>query len=567
LEPGAEPLDVERYLKDAYQGEVVGEAFFALFAEREREERAEARWRVLERLERHVKERLRAELERRGLDGTEEPGKVEEGRKAALRLGALPPERSMRLLRDAVAAFVEGFRRACDAAPADLGETARFVLAHEEVLLAFAERHLAGDPSGACEPVLAFLEGTGEREAAPLPDGIRLTPLDPAFREDPHPILHELRRRAPVHRDRAFRRIVLTRHDDVQAVLRDLSFLVDERKFPEEDYLGRPRQGAREPSMLGLDDPEHKRLRSLVSRAFTPRAIEKWRPLVREVARELLDAVERDPADPFDLIQALAAPLPAIAIARLLGVDPAQQAQFKAWSEASVEAGFNPFASEQQRVAADRARAALDACFEAEIARRRAQPSDDLIGKLVAAEEEGDQLTTREIVTMCDLLLVAGNVTTSDLIGNGMRALLEHPAQLERLRARPELLPRAIEEMLRYDPPVVQSGRIAPRELEIGGVSIRRGESITTVLAAANRDPAIYPDPDRFDIEREDTHHQAFGGGAHLCLGAHLARLEAEEAIAALVARFPRLRRADRPFAYKQVPGFRGLAQYWVHRA
>jgi cytochrome P450 len=168
---------------------------------------------------------------------------------------------------------------------------------------------------------------------------------------------------------------------------------------------------------------------------------------------------------------------------------------------------------------------------------------------------------------MCNLLLVAGNVTTSDLIGNGMRALLDHPEQLALLRARPELLPNAIEEMLRYDPPVTQSGRFAPRDFEIGGVPVRKGESLTTVLAAANRDPDVYPDPDHFDIERADTHHQAFGGGAHLCLGAHLARLEAQEAIGALITRFPRLRPADRAFHYKRVPGFRGLAEYWITRS
>ncbi len=559
-------FEIERYLTDAYHGEVVGEAFFGLLAERERDPERSARWRLLERLERHVKGRLQSELELRGFAAAEDPARLEEGRKFALGFAALPPETAMRGLHRAVVDFVAGFRAACAGAPEPAREITSFVLAHEEALLWFTERETAGDRASSGEAVERFLASGGAAEEPPLPDGLRLTPLDEAFRLDPHPILHELRRRAPVHRDREFGRIVLTRHDDVQAVLRDLSFWVDTRKARDQDYLRRFQQEEREPSMLGLDDPEHRRLRSLVSRAFTPRAIESWRPLVREVARELLDTVERQTGDPFDLIASLAAPLPAIAIARLLGVDPARQADFKAWSESVVEAGFNPFASPEQKQAADRAGAALDACFLAEIERRRAHPADDLIGKMVAAEEEGDQLTSREIVTMCNLLLVAGNVTTSDLIGNGVRALLEHPEQLELLRARPELLPHAVEEMLRYDPPVVSSGRIAPRDVEIGGVPILQGESITTVLAAANRDPAVYPDPDRFDVAREDPHHQAFGGGAHLCLGAHLARLETEEAIGALVARFPGLRRSRRPFAFKRVPGFRGLAEYWVER-
>ena len=261
-----------------------------------------------------------------------------------------------------------------------------------------------------------------------------------------------------------------------------------------------------------------------------------------------------------------ASTLPAIAIARILGVDVAEQAKFKAWSVASSEAFFNPFADDQVRAAGAEAAAALDALFRQEIEQRRRDPSDDLIGKLVAAESEGDRLSETELVTMCQLLLVAGNVTTTDLIGNGMRNLLEHPAEHERLRAQPGLLANAVEEMLRFEGPVQQTGRIAPRDVEIEGVPVAQGESITLILAAANRDPAIYPEPDRFDITRADTHHHSFGGGAHLCLGAHLARAEAQAAVGALVARYPKLRPADRPVQWKMTPGFRGLAEYWVRR-
>jgi pimeloyl-[acyl-carrier protein] synthase len=147
-----------------------------------------------------------------------------------------------------------------------------------------------------------------------------------------------------------------------------------------------------------------------------------------------------------------------------------------------------------------------------------------------------------------------------------MRALLSHPDQQAKLREKPELIENTVEEMLRFDPPVTSTGRIAPRDIEIDGIPIRKGESMTLLLAAANRDPSVYPDPDRFDIEREDTHHQSFGGGSHLCLGSHLARIEAQEAIGALVARFGTLRIADRPLVYKQTPGFRGLSEFWVRR-
>jgi cytochrome P450 len=168
---------------------------------------------------------------------------------------------------------------------------------------------------------------------------------------------------------------------------------------------------------------------------------------------------------------------------------------------------------------------------------------------------------------MCGLLLVAGNVTTTDLIGNGTRTLLQHPEQLAKLRANPDLLTNSIEEMLRFDPPVLSSGRITGKDMEIAGCPVHAGESMTAHLVAANRDPAANPEPDRFDVERRDIRYLSFGGGAHLCLGMHLARVEAQVAIGALIARYPDLREAGRPEVWKQTPGFRGLAEYWVARA
>ena len=399
--------------------------------------------------------------------------------------------------------------------------------------------------------------------AGALPEGIALTPIDPVFREDPYPILHELRRRAPIHRDTQLNRWVLTRHDDVEHVLRHKEFLVDPRKARPDAYhrLFEAGDTREEPSMLFLDDPEHRRLRKLVSWAFTPRAVAEMRPRVRELAGRLLHRVEEPE---FDVMAALAEPLPAIAIAIMLGVDEADQERFKAWSMASSASFFNPFGSEEERATGDAAYESLVSFFLEEIASRRARPKDDLIGRLCEAEVDGDRLRDGEIVAMCNLLLVAGNVTTTDLIGNGVKALMQHPGELAKLRAQPELLENAVEEMLRYDSPVVNSARIAPYDFEQGGTKIGKGESITTVLGAANRDPAVYPEPDRFDVAREDVHHQAFGGGHHICLGAHLARLEAQEAIGALLERFPKLEPASRPHVYRQVPSFRGLEQYWL---
>lgn len=389
-------------------------------------------------------------------------------------------------------------------------------------------------------------------------------PIDPVFREDPHPVLHELRERCPVHRDREFNRVVLSRFADVEAVVRSREYWADPRKALPDDPVRRFVADGVEPSMLFLDDPDHQRLRNLVSRAFTPRQAEQWRPLVREVARELLDRLDPGGADGFDLIEALAGPLPAIAIARILGVDPAEQAQFKQWSEAATTSFFDPFAGEDAQRAGEEAAAALDACLRSEIARRREKPADDLIGQLVAAEEGGDRLTEDELVTMCNLLLIAGNVTTTDLIGNGTRALLEHPEQLAALRADPTRIGNAVEEMLRFDPPVTVTGRVVPTDTRIDGVDVDARESVTVLLSAANRDPAVNPDPDRFDITRSDIRLLSFGGGAHLCLGAHLARVEAQEAIGALVARFGHLRAAETPAEWKSVPGFRGLARFRV---
>jgi cytochrome P450 len=399
-----------------------------------------------------------------------------------------------------------------------------------------------------------------------LPSGIELTPLDPAFREDPYPILHELRRRAPVHHDEKLHRWVVTRHDDVATILRDRKFLVDPRKSKPDAFHRMFDSEAydEEPSMLFLDDPEHGRLRKLVSGAFTPRSVEKLRPRVRQLAHDLLDEMSESE---FDVMAALAAPLPAIAIAILLGVDEADQQQFKAWSEVSNEAFFNPFASAEERAPGLAASEALTRFFGDEIADRRARPRDDLIGRLCQVEEAGDRLREGEIISMCNLLLIAGNVTTTDLIGNGVKALMGHPDQLAALRSNPDQLPNAVEEMLRYDSPVVNSARIAPFDFELGGVPIEKGDSITTVLGAANRDPDVYPEPDRFDVARSDTHHQSFGGGTHICLGAHLARLEAREAISALLERFPRLEPAARPHVYRQVPSFRGLKEYWLRAA
>lgn len=396
----------------------------------------------------------------------------------------------------------------------------------------------------------------------PLPSGIRLTPYDPAFQADPHAALDRLRTEAPALHDEAFGRWFLTRHADVRAVLRDREMWSDPRKADPDSFVRRfaaPEDG--EPSMLFMDDPEHKRLRGLVNKAFTPKAVEAMRPRVRAIAEALLDAVD---GTEFDLIEAFAAPLPVIVIAEMLGIDGADHARFKSWSDDSVSAFFNPLRTAEEQARSQVAGAALDDLFRAHIAARRRNAGGDLISAMVTAEERGDRLTDDEIVGQCGLLLIAGNVTTTDLIGNGVKALMDHPDELAKLRARPDLMENAVEEMLRFDSPVTQSGRTANRDLTIAGCPVRKGQSISVSLAAANHDPALHPVPHRFDIERADTTHESFGGGRHFCLGAPLARVEAQEAVAALLARYPTLNASSRGHRYRTIPGFRGLAEYWL---
>ncbi len=398
-------------------------------------------------------------------------------------------------------------------------------------------------------------------ENRPVPTGLQLTVLDPDFRADPYPILAELREREPIHFNAAMGSWIFTRHDDVFAILRNPDFWSDPRRANPDTFVYKFLGGETgdEPSMLLMDDPGHRRLRELVRHPFAPRAVERWRERVRSVARRIVGALEDDA---FDLIDRVANPIPTVVIAELLGIDPDMHDQFKQWSDAIIRTAFSPLKAPEDVARTEAAREKLEAFFLAEIEARRAHPTDDLISDLIRAEESGDRLTSREIVLQCNLLLLAGNLTTSDLIGNFTMALVRNPDQQARLRADRSWMKNAVEEALRYDSPVTNSGRIAHEDFEIGGHKIRRGEGLVTSLAAANRDPAIYPGPDRFDVARADTHHQSFGGGRHFCLGAHLARLEAAETVHALLDRYERLEPGDGEPAYAANPTFRGLERF-----
>ena len=395
-----------------------------------------------------------------------------------------------------------------------------------------------------------------------LSSGVAYNPLSSSLHANPYPKYRQLREKDPVHRSPMLGGWVLTRYDDIDSVLRDwkrFSSGDDSRRRRNQDnhpFANEP------PSMLFTDPPDHTRLRGLVSKAFTPRSIGAMGPRVREIVDELLDEI--DESGEVDIIDALAFPLPMIVIAEMLGVPAKDRDRFRAWS-APVARTLEPTITQDELHNAAEAAKELQAYFEQLIAVRRDAPGEDLMSLLIAAEEEGDSLSQAELLVTLRLLLVAGNETTTNLIANGLLALLDHPEQLARLREQPTLIDSAIDELLRFDSPVQTDGRTAIENLEISGHTIRAGEQVLLLLGAANRDPNHFADPEELDIGREDTSHIAFGRGLHHCLGAPLARLEAAAPLQALLARFSRIELAgDRP-RFKDHIVLRGLESLPVH--
>lgn len=394
-----------------------------------------------------------------------------------------------------------------------------------------------------------------------IPTGLKLTPMDDEFREDPYPILQQLREEQPVHRDQELNRYVITEYDIVKKILRSADHSANPRKSKPDSFSRFFLNDDDDISMLFMDEPEHRRMRDLVNDIFTPKAIQPWRVRIAEVIEHHLDLINENE---FDLIREFAGPVPTVIIAEMMGIASDNHEQFKRWSEASNKTAFNPSPSTSDLEAAHLARLALNKFFAKEIAARRAKPSTDIISKMLSAEVAGEKLTDAEIINQCNLLLAAGNVTTTDLIGNGIKALLEHPKQLKLLLQNPHLIEAAVEEVLRYDSPVINGHRVSGNAVEYSGCPIGKGECLHVSLGAANRDPAVYEKPNQFLIERARISHQSFGGGKHHCLGASLARLEAQEAILRIFKRFPNLRLSDRGARQAAVPGFRGMEYCWL---
>jgi cytochrome P450 len=356
---------------------------------------------------------------------------------------------------------------------------------------------------------------------------------------------------------------LLTRYRDVHTVLRDNRFSVDRLSAPLirnnlERLPGFIRQSAvGMRSMLVMDPPDHTRVRKLVNKAFTPRRIAELRPRIEALVAEELDQISK--SDAFDLIHDMAEPLPAIVIAELLGVPADDHRRFRNWSSALIS-GIAA-RSDAERSVGTEAAAKIMGYLSDVIAERRKEPRDDLISAMIQAQEERDVLSDSELLATCNLILLAGHETTTNLIGNGMLALLREPEQLERLRAEPERIETAVEELLRYDGPVQATIRVATEDIDLDGNSIPKGAVLLVSIGAANRDPEVFEEPDRLDIARDPNPHIGFGFATHFCMGAPLARLEAQLAIGTLIQRFPELRLLDAAPEYRPNPVLRGLKQ------
>lgn len=371
--------------------------------------------------------------------------------------------------------------------------------------------------------------------------------MRPQTKTDPYPLYADIRRR-PLVRS-ALGAWMTADHAAAESILRDRRFSsspVHQRGYQPPAYpAGDPRAELPAADLLTMDPPDHTRLRRLVAGAFTPRAIAGLEPWIREVTLRLLTAA--DGAAGFDLIDALAFPLPIAVICHLLGVPAEDQAQFRAWGH-DVAATLDPQTAAAAQAQTRAAELALTGYLQDLVRERRANPDDSILSALIAAEEEGDRLSSGEVVSTALLLLIAGFETTVNLIGNGTVALLGDPDSWDRLRQDPALVSAAIEEMLRYDSPVQLTARIATEDVEVGGSVIAAGRPVIVFIGGANRDPGVFEQPDEFRIDRPDPgRHLSFSLGMHHCLGSSLARLEGRIAIEELTRRYPALELAAPP--------------------
>ena len=374
------------------------------------------------------------------------------------------------------------------------------------------------------------------------------------FLSDPYPLYDRVRAENPIHWNESDKHWYITRYADVMAMLKDSRLTSNRIRALAKDLPKKtqekvtPLVDAISSWMLQSDPPSHTRMRGLVNKAFTPRMIEGLRSRIQYLVDGMLDDVQRNGG--MDVLADLAVPMPGIVISDMLGVPPEDQPQFKKWSSditGRYVAGGGKISVSDLYELSQKSFFELSDYFRVVIESLRGQPNDNLLSAMIEAEEAGDKLTTDELIANCVLLMFAGNETTTNLVGNGMLALLQNPEQLRILQGNADMIGSAVEELLRFDSPVQKTARMAKVEIEIGGKVIKAGDLVMLCYGSANRDPEQFENPNRLDLTRTDNRHLAFAQGIHYCLGAALARMEGQIAIKTLLKRMPDIKLADGP--------------------
>jgi cytochrome P450 len=395
-----------------------------------------------------------------------------------------------------------------------------------------------------------------------LTTGVSYDLLSTKVQADPYPVYRAMRAKDPVHWSELARAWFLTRYAEVASVLKDNRFSVEGTQQKSNERMGykldeaSPLRRINKRWMLFVDPPDHTRLRGLVNRAFTPKAVEGLRPKIQELVDGLIDQVQD--RGRMDIVHDIGDPLPAKVLAYLLGLPAEDSAVLKPWADV-VGMGIDPILAPEVVARINRVILEAGEYFERHIEQRRKNPTDDLLSTLISVEEQGEKLSSDELLSLLFLFLAAGTETTTNLTCNGLYTILRHPDQLERLRKDPSLIETAIEEFLRYETPVQVTGRVAMEDVEVGGKMIRKGQPVGLLLGAANRDPDQFRDPDRLDIGRTPNRHDAFSFGIHFCVGAPLGRAEAAIAIGTVLRRLPGLKLQSETPHWRPTMNNRGL--------
>ena len=403
---------------------------------------------------------------------------------------------------------------------------------------------------------------------APIPSGIiDISAFNPEARVNPHPSLKALRENCPVLRDESVKTWLLTRYEDIRTTVNDRSFVrhptnAEEGSLSRRLVDSRAEEDRERTSILFLDDPDHSRVRLPLAKAFYAR-INKIKP---ELEAMIDGVIERAPASgQFDLMEDIAVPIPILIIAHILGVDEDRLPEFRQWSE-EVILGLNPVRTEEETQKMEHGSEQLELYFTELMDRRRINPEDDLITDMVQLQASGEaNITDTELRINLQALLVGGNLTTTDLIGNGVWLFLTHPEQKQALVDNPALAAQAVEEVLRYEAPVQATSRICEDDKTVAGCPMKKSQPVFMSLAAANRDPDKFDAPDAFDITVKRPSHVSFGGGSHICIGAPLARIEARRVFEKLFERYPNMTLADQDLEWRTLPFFRGIEQLYVN--